>query len=55
LAPISEPALRTRGYFVYAAEASNDAPAVATLRNWLVAAGSFAEAEFATYLSANCS
>jgi DNA-binding transcriptional LysR family regulator len=55
LAPISEPALRTRGYVVYAAEASNDAPAVATLRNWLVAAGSFAEAEFATYLSANCS
>ncbi len=55
LAPISEPALGTRGYFVYALEASNDAPAVATLRNWLVAAGSFAEAEFATYLSANCS
>jgi LysR family glycine cleavage system transcriptional activator len=55
LAPISEPALRTRGYFVYALEASSDAPAVAALRKWLVAAGSLAETEFATYLSANCS
>jgi hypothetical protein len=54
LAPISEPALRTRGYFVYALEASSDAPAVAALRKWLVAAGSLAETEFATYLSANC-
>ena len=55
LAPINEPALRTRGYFVYALEASSDAPAVAALRKWLVAAGSLAETEFATYLSANCS
>jgi LysR family glycine cleavage system transcriptional activator len=55
LAPISEPALRTRGYFVYALEASRDAPAVAALRKWLVAAGSLAETEFAIYLSANCS
>ena len=39
LAPIKEPALRTRGYFVYALEASSDSPAVATLRKWLVAAG----------------
>jgi hypothetical protein len=53
LAPINEPALRTRGYFVYALEASRDAPAVAALRKWLVAAGSLAETEFATYLSAN--
>ena len=55
LAPISEPALRTRGYFVYALEASSDSPAVAVLRKWLVAAGSLTEIEFATYLSANCS
>ena len=55
LAPIKEPALRTRGYFVYALEASSDSPAVATLRKWLVAAGNLAEIEFATYLSANCS
>src|SRR6201998_321356 len=34
-APISAPALRTRGCFVYAPEASNDSPAVAALRNWL--------------------
>jgi hypothetical protein len=47
--------LRTRGYFVYAPEASSDAPAVAALRKWLVAAGSLAETEFATYLLANCS
>jgi LysR family glycine cleavage system transcriptional activator len=53
LAPISEPALRTRGYFVYVPEPSSDAPAVAALRKWLVAAGSLAETEFATYLSAN--
>jgi LysR family glycine cleavage system transcriptional activator len=53
LAPISEPALRTRGYFVYAPGASSDAPAVATLRKWLVAAGSLAETEFPAYLSAN--
>jgi len=53
LAPIGEPALRTRGYFVYALEASSDAPAVAALRKWLVAAGSLAETEFPTYLSAN--
>ena len=52
LAPIREPALRTRGYFVYAPEASSDAPAVAALRKWLVAAGSLAAAEFPTYLSA---
>src|ERR1700740_2619223 len=55
LAPISQPALRTRGYFVYALEASSDSPAVAALRKWLVAAGSLAETEFARYLSANCS
>jgi LysR family transcriptional regulator, glycine cleavage system transcriptional activator len=51
LAPISEPALRTRGYFVYAPEASSDAPAVAALRKWLVAAGRLAKTKFPTYLS----
>jgi DNA-binding transcriptional LysR family regulator len=50
LAPISEPALRTRGYFVYAPEASSDAPAVAALRKWLVAAGSLAETGFGKLL-----
>ena len=50
--PISEPALRTRGYFVYTPEAISDAPAVAALRKWLVAAGSLAETEFPIYLSA---
>jgi LysR family glycine cleavage system transcriptional activator len=55
LAPISEPALRTRGYFVYAREASTDAPGVAALRKWLVAAGSLAETQFTSYLSANWS
>jgi LysR family glycine cleavage system transcriptional activator len=55
LAPINEPALRTRGYFVYALEASRDAPAVAALRKWLVAAGSLAETEFTSYLSAKWS
>jgi LysR family glycine cleavage system transcriptional activator len=53
LAPISEPVLRARGYFVYAPKASSDAPAVAALRKWLVAAGSLAETEFPTYLSPN--
>jgi LysR family transcriptional regulator, glycine cleavage system transcriptional activator len=51
LAPIRKPALRTRGYFVYAPETSNAAPAVIALRQWLVRAGSQAEAELAAYLS----
>ena len=53
LAPISEPALRTRGYFVYAPESSIDTSAVAALRQWMVGAGSSAETEFPHYLSAN--
>ncbi len=53
LAPIRVPAARTRGYFVYAPEASSEASTVATLRKWLIAAGSLAETEFPTYLSAN--
>jgi LysR family glycine cleavage system transcriptional activator len=53
LAPIREPATRTRGYFVYAPAASSNTPAIVALRNWLVAAGSLAETEFPAYLSAN--
>jgi LysR family transcriptional regulator, glycine cleavage system transcriptional activator len=45
VAPIREPALRTRGYFVYAPETSRAAPAVIALQQWLVSAGSLAEAE----------
>jgi LysR family transcriptional regulator, glycine cleavage system transcriptional activator len=52
LAPIREPALRTRGYFVYAPEASSNAPAIVLFRKWLIGAGSFAETELPTYLSA---
>ena len=53
LAPIKEPAIRTRGYFVYAPETSSEAPAVTALRKWLVSAGSLAEAEYPTYLASN--
>src|SRR6201987_3001690 len=53
LAPIREPATRTRGYFVYAPEANSEASAVAALRKWLASAGSSAEREFPPYLSAN--
>jgi LysR family glycine cleavage system transcriptional activator len=49
LAPIRVPAARTRGYFVNAPEASSEASTVATLRKWLIAAGSLAETEFPTY------
>ena len=51
LAPIREPATRTRGYFVYISEGSSDAPAITALRQWLVDAGSLAETEFPAYLS----
>ena len=53
VAPIREPALRTRGYFVYAPDTTSPAPAVAALRQWLVGAGRLAETQFPTYLSAN--
>ena len=49
--PIKEPAIRTRGYFVYAPETNSEAPAITALRQWLVNAGSLAEAEFPAYLS----
>jgi LysR family transcriptional regulator, glycine cleavage system transcriptional activator len=51
LAPIKEPAVRTRGYFVYAPEPSSEAPAVLGFRKWLVSAGSSTEKEYPTYLS----
>jgi len=53
VAPIREPALTTRGYFVYAPDTSSAAPAVKALREWLVGAGRLAEPQFPTYLSAN--
>ncbi|MBV9198705.1 MAG: transcriptional regulator, partial [Alphaproteobacteria bacterium] len=51
LAPIKEPAIRTRGYFVYAPEPNGEAAAVVAFRKWLVSAGSSAEKEYPTYLS----
>jgi LysR family glycine cleavage system transcriptional activator len=51
VAPIKEPAIRTRGYFIYAPETSAEAPAVIVLRQWLIGAGSLAEAEFPIYLT----
>jgi LysR family transcriptional regulator, glycine cleavage system transcriptional activator len=53
LAPIREPATRTRGYFLYAPARSSDAPAITALRNWLIAAGAVTESEYPTYLSAD--
>jgi LysR family glycine cleavage system transcriptional activator len=53
LAPIDEPAMRTRGYFVYAPEPSSNASAIVALRKWLVDAGSSAETEYPTYLSSS--
>jgi LysR family transcriptional regulator, glycine cleavage system transcriptional activator len=55
VAPIREPALRTRGYFVYAPETSSAAPAITALRQWLIGAGRLAAAEFPTYPSATSS
>ena len=53
LAPIRQPVRKTRGYFFYAPERSIEAPAIAALRKWLIGAGSVAESEFSTYLSAS--
>ena len=55
VAPIREPALRTRGYFVYAPEVSSAPPAIAALRKWLIDAGSVTESQLSTYLSTNWS
>lgn len=51
VAPIRDPVIRTRGYFVYAPQTSAEAPAVTVLRRWLAGAGSLAEAEFPAHLS----
>jgi LysR family transcriptional regulator, glycine cleavage system transcriptional activator len=51
VAPIKEPAIRTRGYFVYAPEPNSEAPAVVAFRKWLVSAGCSAENEYPMYLS----
>ena len=53
VAPIKEPAIRTRGYFVYAPETSSEAPAIAAFRKWLIGVGSLAEAEYPRYLAPN--
>jgi LysR family transcriptional regulator, glycine cleavage system transcriptional activator len=55
VAPIKEPAIRTRGYFVYAPEGSSDAPVISALRKWLIGAGNVAESQFSSYLSATWS
>ena len=53
LAPIREPALKTRGYFFYAPQATNDAPAIVAISSWLMTAGSLAESEFPPDLMPN--
>jgi LysR family glycine cleavage system transcriptional activator len=50
VAPITSPVLASRGYFVYAPAASNDAPAIVALRKWLTKAGHATEAGFPEYL-----
>ncbi|HTV45683.1 MAG TPA: LysR substrate-binding domain-containing protein [Stellaceae bacterium] len=51
LAPLDGPVTRTRGYFLYAPEASSDAPAIAALRDWLLGAGAETAAEYPPHLS----
>jgi LysR family glycine cleavage system transcriptional activator len=51
IAPISEPALRTRGYHVYSRIADGDPPEFAALQRWLLSAGRRAELQFPRYLS----
>ena len=53
LAPIPEPATRTRGYFFYAPEPSADSAAIAALQEWLVSAGRLTESEYPAYLGSN--
>jgi LysR family glycine cleavage system transcriptional activator len=55
VAPIKDPAIRTRGYFVYAPETNSEAPAITALRQWLDSAGSLAEAQLPAYLSSTLS
>ena len=51
LAPIPEPATRTRGYFFYAPEAAADTAATVALREWFVSAGRATESEYPAYLT----
>ncbi len=51
LAPIREPALRARGYFVHVPASGSDAPAIVALRKWLIEAGRATEAEYPAYLA----
>jgi LysR family transcriptional regulator, glycine cleavage system transcriptional activator len=53
LTPLQEPALRTRGYFVYAPATNIEVSAIAVFRKWLISAGSTAETEYPHYLSSN--
>lgn len=46
LAPIKQPALTTRGYIAYVPAASNHAPAIVALRQWLIEAGRATDAMF---------
>jgi LysR family transcriptional regulator, glycine cleavage system transcriptional activator len=55
LAPISAPAIRTRGYFIYSPDASETAPAITALRQWLIGAGELATAEFPPELALHLS
>jgi LysR family glycine cleavage system transcriptional activator len=50
LMPLGKPAVSSRGYFVYAPAASNDAPAIVAFRKWLTDAGSATEAALPEYL-----
>jgi LysR family glycine cleavage system transcriptional activator len=50
VAPIKSPVVASRGYFVYAPAASTDAPAIVTLRKWLIDAGRTTEAMLPEYL-----
>ncbi len=55
LAPISEPVLKTRGYFFYVPQPSSSTAAITALRNWLIGAGNLTEREFPGFLSAKLS
>jgi LysR family glycine cleavage system transcriptional activator len=48
--PISRPVVSSRGYFVYAPAASNDAPAIVAFRKWLTDAGRVTEGMLPDYL-----
>ena len=50
LMPLGRPAVPSRGYFVYASAASNDAPAIVALRKWLTNAGRATESALPEYL-----